>query len=73
MAMLVEQAGGAASTARQRILEIIPRELHQRIPVVLGARLEVERLVRYHEAYDRGEDIIFEAPLFHSRWLFRSM
>jgi len=73
MAMLVEQAGGAASTGRQRILEIIPHELHQRIPVVLGARLEVERLVRYHEAYDRGEDIIFEAPLFHSRSLFRSM
>jgi len=73
MAMLVEQAGGAASTGRQRVLEIVPHELHQRTPVVLGARLEVERLVGYHEAYDRGEDIIFEAPLFHSRSLFRSM
>jgi fructose-1,6-bisphosphatase len=73
MAMLVEQAGGAASTGRRRILEIIPNELHQRIPVVLGAKLEVERLVRYHEAYDRGEDLIFEAPLFHSRSLFRSI
>jgi fructose-1,6-bisphosphatase len=73
MAMLVEQAGGAASTGRRRILDIIPHELHQRIPVVLGPRLEVERVVRYHEAYDRGEDFIFEAPLFHSRSLFRSM
>jgi fructose-1,6-bisphosphatase len=73
MAMLVEQAGGAASTGRRRILDIIPNELHQRIPVVLGAKLEVERLVRYHEAYDRGEDLIFEAPLFHSRSLFRSI
>jgi fructose-1,6-bisphosphatase len=73
MAMLVEQAGGAASTGRRRILDIIPNELHQRIPVVLGAKLEVERLVRYHEAYDRGEAIIFEAPLFHSRSLFRSI
>jgi fructose-1,6-bisphosphatase I len=67
------QGGGAASTGRQRILEIIPHELHQRIPLLLGAKLEVERLVRYHEAYDRGEDSIFEAPLFHSRTLFRSM
>jgi fructose-1,6-bisphosphatase len=73
MAMLVEQAGGAASTGRRRILEIIPHELHQRIPLLLGAKLEVKRLVRYHEAYDRGEDSIFEAPLFHSRTLFRSM
>jgi fructose-1,6-bisphosphatase len=73
MAMLVEQAGGAASTGRRRILEIIPHELHQRIPLVLGAKLEVERLLRYHEAYDRGEDSIFEAPLFQSRSLFRSM
>jgi fructose-1,6-bisphosphatase len=73
MAMLVEQAGGAGSTGRRRILEITPHELHQSIPVVLGAKLEVERLLRYHEAYDRGEDSIFEAPLFHSRSLFRSM
>ena len=73
MAMLVEQAGGTASTDRRRILEIIPHEFHQRIAVVLGPGLEVERLIRYHEAYGRGEDIIFEAPLFYSRSLFRSM
>jgi len=73
MAMLVEQAGGLASTGRRRILEIVPQGLHQRIPVMLGAKLEVERLLRYHEAYDRGEDISFETPLFHSRSLFRPM
>lgn len=73
MAMLVEQAGGLASTGRQRILDVAPQGLHQRVPVILGAKLEVERLVRYHEAYDRGEDLIFETPLFHSRSLFRSL
>ncbi|MGY6587523.1 MAG: class 1 fructose-bisphosphatase [Wenzhouxiangella sp.] len=48
MAMIVEQAGGAATTGRERILEIQPEELHQRVPVVLGSRNEVERVTAYH-------------------------
>ena len=72
MAMIVEEAGGRASTGRERILEIVPQSLHQRVPLILGARLEVERLLRYHEAFDRGEDFAFDAPLFHSRPLVRS-
>ena len=44
MAMLVEQAGGAASTGRGRILEVEPTSLHQRVPVILGSRDEVERI-----------------------------
>ena len=72
MAMLVEQAGGAASTGRQRLLEVQPTSLHQRVPVILGSRHEVERLVRYHQAYDRGEELVFDAPLFNRRSLFRS-
>jgi fructose-1,6-bisphosphatase I len=48
MAMIVEAAGGAASTGRERILEIQPTKLHQRVPVVLGSKNEVERVVRYH-------------------------
>ncbi len=72
MAMIVEQAGGAASTGRQRILDVQPTDLHQRIPVILGTRCEVERLVRYHEAYDRGEELVFSTPLFNTRSLFRT-
>ncbi len=48
MAMLVEQAGGAATTGRERILELLPGELHQRVPVILGSSAEVERVTRYH-------------------------
>ncbi|MDR2015508.1 MAG: class 1 fructose-bisphosphatase [Azoarcus sp.] len=48
MAMLVEQAGGAATTGRSRILDIIPEHLHQRVPVILGSRAEVERVTSYH-------------------------
>jgi fructose-1,6-bisphosphatase len=72
VAMLVEQAGGAASTGRARILDLPPSELHQRVPLILGAKTEVERLVRYHTEFDRGDDIAFEAPLFHHRSLFRT-
>ncbi|MDP3440429.1 MAG: class 1 fructose-bisphosphatase [Azonexus sp.] len=48
MAMLVEQAGGAASTGRERILEIKPGKLHQRVPVILGSKNEVDRISGYH-------------------------
>ncbi|MHB8145683.1 MAG: class 1 fructose-bisphosphatase [Vulcanimicrobiaceae bacterium] len=71
MAMIVEQAGGVASTGRKRILEVQPEGLHQRVPVILGSRAEVERLVEYHRAYDRGEDLVFDAPLFNARTMFR--
>lgn len=50
MAFIVEQAGGAASTGRERILDIQPTKLHQRVPVVLGSREEVETVARYHHA-----------------------
>jgi fructose-1,6-bisphosphatase I len=46
---IVEQAGGACSTGRQRILDIKPEGLHQRVPVILGAINEVERIVAYHQ------------------------
>jgi fructose-1,6-bisphosphatase len=69
MAMLIEQAGGKASTGRQRILDIVPEALHQRVPVILGSALEVERIVRYHAEHDRG-DVAFTSPLFNERTLF---
>ncbi len=72
MAMIMEQAGGAASTGRRRILEIAPEGIHQRVPVILGSRTEVERLVRYHAEYDAGTDAPFTTPLFNARSLFRT-
>ena len=44
MAMLIEQAGGLAFSGTERTLEIRPERLHQRIPVVLGSKAEVERV-----------------------------
>ncbi|CAZ88866.1 Fructose-1,6-bisphosphatase class 1 [Thiomonas arsenitoxydans] len=48
MSLLVEQAGGAATTGSQRILDIVPTSLHERCSVMLGSREEVELLQRYH-------------------------
>lgn len=48
MAFIVEQAGGAATTARQRIMDIQPSNLHQRVPVVLGSKNEVAAVTEYH-------------------------
>ena len=49
MAFIIEQAGGACSTGRERILDIKPSHIHQRVPLILGSKREVERIVAYHE------------------------
>ena len=48
MAFLVEQAGGMATNGRDRILDIVPRRLHERVSVMLGSRNEVELVTGYH-------------------------
>ena len=48
MAWLIEQAGGAATNGRQRILDVQPQQLHERVSVILGSRNEVERVTQYH-------------------------
>jgi fructose-1,6-bisphosphatase I len=54
MAFLVEQAGGAASDGRQRLLARPPLALHQRVPVFMGSRNEIERVTQLHCEYDAG-------------------
>jgi len=72
IAFIVEQAGGAAITGRNRILDIKPAELHQRAPFIFGSKEEVERLHRYHQEYVEGKDLdSYDMPLFSSRSLFR--
>jgi fructose-1,6-bisphosphatase I len=50
MALLVEQAGGAATDGQQRILDIQPEKLHQRVPVFLGSKNEVDLVTSYHKS-----------------------
>lgn len=49
MAFIVEQAGGAATDGKQRIMDIQPQKLHQRVPVFLGSKDEVARVTSYHQ------------------------
>jgi len=71
MGFVVEQAGGLASTGRERILDVQPAQIHQRIPVILGSRNEVERLERYHQEFESGTDAQYSSPLFKERSLFQ--
>ncbi|THF60658.1 class 1 fructose-bisphosphatase [Pseudothauera rhizosphaerae] len=66
--MIVEQAGGRASTGDRPLLAVPPEALHQRIGFVFGSREEVERIERYHAEPAAVPDT--ELPLFHDRSLF---
>ena len=69
IAMVIEQAGGRASTGTQRVLEVQPRGLHERAGLIFGAAAEVQRLEQYHRDFNqRG----YDAPLFGARGLFRA-
>lgn len=49
MSFIVEQAGGASSTGTQRILEVQPTGIHQRVPVMMGCKSEIDRIASYHQ------------------------
>ena len=71
ISLLVEQAGGRATTGNQRLMEVKPESLHQRVALIMGSRNEVERIERYHAEYESGADRPFSSPLFNERSLFR--
>jgi fructose-1,6-bisphosphatase I len=56
MAMIVEQAGGVATTGRERILDIQPTELHQRVPIVIGNRQDVELYEQMVSEYETQQN-----------------
>ncbi len=56
MAMIMEQAGGAASTGRKRILDVKPNEIHARCPLFLGSVENVFELDQFYEYYEEGND-----------------
>ncbi|OHC66123.1 MAG: fructose-bisphosphatase [Rhodocyclales bacterium RIFCSPLOWO2_02_FULL_63_24] len=73
ISFLIEQAGGAATTGRERVMEMRPQDLHQRVPFIFGSKNEVERVSSYHAEYASGkEPDTFNSPLFATRSLFRT-
>ena len=70
MALIMEWAGGAASTGRRRILELGAKTPHQRVPLIMGSERGVADVASFHERIEP----MFEnsdAPLFARRGLFR--
>jgi fructose-1,6-bisphosphatase I/sedoheptulose-1,7-bisphosphatase len=65
--LVIEQAGGRASTGFGPILDVEPRSIHQRTGFVFGSRAEVERIETYHHDHNERP---FDAPLFRTRGLF---
>ncbi|MHB1304018.1 MAG: class 1 fructose-bisphosphatase [Acidiphilium sp.] len=66
IAFLIEQAGGAATDGRRHILDLVPENIHQRIPLIFGTAGEVERIVELHRT-----PYTDNSPLFGNRGLFR--
>jgi fructose-1,6-bisphosphatase I len=64
LAFICEQAGGAASDGTQRIMDIEPTELHQRVPLFIGSTRDVELAMETLAAGDRqASDPLAAAPL----------
>lgn len=68
IAWLIEGAGGRATNGRERILDLVPRRLHEHTPLIFGSREEVDRIARYATAVSASE----RSPLFSQRGLFRA-
>src|SRR3990167_7578247 len=68
--MIIEQAGGRASTGREPMLTAMPTARHKRIGLVFGSKNEVERIERYHREPGAYKDDA--NPLFAERSLFRN-
>jgi len=69
VSFIIEQAGGLASTGWERVLDVAPDDLHQRIAFIFGAHEEAERIEQYHRDYNVVER---DAPLYGTRSLFRT-
>lgn len=69
IAFLVEQAGGAASTGHKAIMDVKPKNIHQRAPLIFGSRNEVALLEHY---YEQDNSIQERSQLFGKRGLFRT-
>ena len=69
-ALVIEQAGGRATTGHERVLDVVPASLHQKTPLICGSREEVDRVTRLYTGDNmKGE----RSALFGRRGLFRAM
>ena len=73
ISFIIEQAGGAASTGKDRVMGLKPKRLHQRVPLIFGPRAEVELIERYHREQLEDAPPETDFSLFGTRSLFRTI
>jgi fructose-1,6-bisphosphatase I len=69
IALLVEQAGGAATDGFTRVLDLVPSEIHEHVPLIFGSPDKVQRVM---QLYASSVPQAGQRPLFGTRGLFRS-
>jgi len=69
IAFLIEQSGGAASTGTQRVMEIQPTDIHERVPMIFGSLHEVELVEQYYADLNPYHE---RPQLFGNRSLLRN-
>jgi fructose-1,6-bisphosphatase I len=57
VAFIIEQAGGVCTNGRERIMDIKPTSIHQRVPLIFGSKHEVERIIQYHQQTSSPEGL----------------
>ncbi|MFA5957201.1 class 1 fructose-bisphosphatase [Hyphomicrobium sp.] len=70
LSWIIEQAGGRATTGRDRVLDVVPTSLHQKTPLICGSRDEVDRVMRIYSGQEFKSE---RSPLFGRRGLFRAL
>jgi fructose-1,6-bisphosphatase I len=55
MAFIIEKAGGLASTGKENILDIVPTDIHQKAPVFIGSKLDVQDVIELYNKHSRNE------------------
>ncbi len=69
IALLIEQAGGTATDGFTRILDLVPTDIHEHVPLIFGSTDKVERVI---ELYAASVPQAGQRPLFATRGLFKS-
>jgi fructose-1,6-bisphosphatase I len=55
MAYIIEKAGGLASTGKERILDIVPKHIHERVPVFMGSKDDVQDIINLYTKHSSPE------------------
>ena len=53
MAYIIEKAGGIATTGKERVLDVVPTSLHQRVPIFIGSKNDVNDVIELYKKHSK--------------------